>query len=77
MNDLRFGINCNCGGSLNFNINTVSFDKEYLCPNCSENLGVEVIDLLVNVRDSLIHHCENCTPLNNVRGVSLRGQLIK
>ena len=76
MDNLKFHIHCVCGGSITFKVNSTNLDKQYTCPNCSENLGIEVMDMLINVKDSLQHHCENCGPLTNVKQVNLHGQLI-
>ena len=76
MDDLTYNIFCQCGGSLRFKVNSVSHDKQYICPNCSANLGVEIMHVLVNVKQSLKHHCETCQNLTNVQSVHLNGQLI-
>lgn len=76
MNEMNFSIHCKCGGSLRFKVSSVSSDKQYICPNCSLDLGNEVIHTLIGIKDSLKHHCESCSPLNNVRSVNLRGKLL-
>lgn len=67
---------CKCGGSLSFKVDSVSFDKQYNCPNCGLDLGSEVLHVLINIKDSLKHHCESCNPLINVRDVFLNGKLL-
>lgn len=76
LKDLNYNIHCQCGGSLTFKVNSVDFNKQYTCPNCSANLSNEIIHLLVNIKDSLNNHCENHGTLNNVKYVYLSGRLI-
>lgn len=74
--DLRFSVQCNCGGSLFFKVNSASFEKKYICPDCSVDLTHEIIPLIVNVKESLQQHCDSCQTFNNVKAIHLSGRMI-
>ena len=75
-NNLKFYVHCKCGGHLAFSVNSASHNNQYICPNCSLDLSGEISHFVVNVKESLKHHCENCNQFVNVSGIHLSGKLI-
>lgn len=74
--NLNFNVHCKCGGMLTFSVQSASNEKQYVCPNCSNDLTYEITPFIVNVKESLQLHCDSCQPLNNVKFIYLNGRLI-